>query len=74
MNKNKYIQIYESVFPNDTIDANEPRKAAIIAEMKAIMAAKTAKEAWALIDWWYWEKPLDLKQALMKIRTKGKHN
>jgi hypothetical protein len=48
----RYIRIYESLCPADRISMIDPRRADIIAEMRAIRFAKTAAEAARVIAWW----------------------
>jgi hypothetical protein len=48
--KNKYIAAYE--LSGDVIDANDPRRSDIIAEMQAIEQAETVAEAAAVVEWW----------------------
>ena len=47
---NKYIKAYE--LSGDVIDANDPRRSEIIAEMQAIEQAGTVAEAAAVVEWW----------------------
>lgn len=54
----KYIHIYEVLCPDDQIDRDDPRRGAIMAEMRAIHKAKTEAEAEAVIAWWdAWPNP-----------------
>ena len=54
----KYIRIYETLCPDDWIDRDDPRRGAIMAEMRAIHRAKTEDEAVAVIYWWNaWPNP-----------------
>lgn len=48
----KYIRIYEALCPGDHIGRDDPRRGAVIAEMRAIHQAKTEDAAVAVIDWW----------------------
>ncbi len=48
----KYISTYEALCPRDRISPSDPRRPAIIAEMRAIHRAKTAAQAAAVIAWW----------------------
>jgi hypothetical protein len=48
----RYIRIYESMCPADRISIRDTRRAAIIAEMRAIRRAGTAAEAARVIAWW----------------------
>lgn len=54
----KYIRIYETLCPDDPIRDDDPRRGAIVAEMRAIRHAKTEQEAVAVIEWWRaWPNP-----------------
>jgi hypothetical protein len=48
----KYIRTYESLCPNDRISKTDPRRPAIIAEMRAIDKATTDAEAASAVSWW----------------------
>jgi hypothetical protein len=48
----KYIRTYEALCPQDRIHRSDPRRAAIIAEMRAIRAAKTLSQAAKVVEWW----------------------
>jgi hypothetical protein len=69
----KYIRIYEMLCPDDQITRDDPRRGAIMAEMRAIHKAKTDDEAAAVIAWWnVWPNPqhqtaLEFVQAARKM-------
>ena len=48
----KYISVYEALCPADKISRDDPRRPAIIAEMRAIHRAQTAAQAAKVIVWW----------------------
>ncbi|EKD98918.1 MAG: hypothetical protein ACD_23C00214G0001 [uncultured bacterium] len=55
---NKYLKAYEHLCPDDALCDVDPRRGAIIAEMKAVHRAKTEREAAAIIEWWdAWPNP-----------------
>lgn len=55
---NKYIRVYESLCQDDRIADNDPRRDAIITEMRAIELAGTDEEAVEVIEWWNaWPNP-----------------
>lgn len=54
----KYIRIYETLCPDDKIVRDDPRRNAIMAEMRAIHRAKTSDDAVAVVAWWNaWPNP-----------------
>lgn len=54
----KYIRIYEALCPDDRVDRDDPRRGAIMAEMRAIHKAKAEAEAESVITWWNaWPNP-----------------
>ena len=56
--RSKYIRIYEKLCPDDPIHDDDPRRGAIMAEMRSIHHAKTEQEAVAVIEWWQaWPNP-----------------
>lgn len=58
MRTSKYIRIYEMLCPDDPIRDDDPRRGAIMAEMRAIRHAKTEHEAATFIEWWQaWPNP-----------------
>jgi len=69
----KYIRIYEALCPDDKICMDDPRRGAIIHEMRTIHHAKSNKEAIAVIAWWEaWPNPqhttaLDFVRAARKM-------
>lgn len=55
----KYLRIYESLCPDDPIGDEDPRRPAILAEMRDIHRAPTEAAAVAIIEWWKaWPNPL----------------
>jgi len=50
----KYLKLYSRLCPDDPVasDRLDPRRAAIIAEMKAVCRAKTEAGAMCVIEWW----------------------
>jgi hypothetical protein len=68
----KYIGIYELLCPDEHVAKDDPRRGAIIAEMRAIEKAPTAKEAAQVIEWWdTWPNPLH-RSALQFARQARK--
>jgi len=54
----KYIRIYETLCPDDLIHDDDPRRSAIIAEMRAIHRAKNEGLAEIVVAWWgAWPTP-----------------
>lgn len=54
----KYIQIYERLCRDDPIEADDPRRPAIIEEMISIHRAATEADAVAVVAWWQaWPNP-----------------
>ncbi len=52
MRKSMYQSVYERLCPDDILERDDPRRPAIIAEMKDIAAAKTDIEAVKVVEWW----------------------
>ena len=48
----KYIIAYEALCPSDKISQNDPRRPAIIAEMRSIDKATTLPQAAQAVAWW----------------------
>jgi hypothetical protein len=48
----KYIRIYEALCQSDSVSKDDPRRQAIISEMRAIHNARTNAIAAAVIRWW----------------------
>lgn len=75
----KYIRIYETLCPDDKIARDDPRRAAIIGEMRAIHRAKTDDEAVAVVAWWHaWPNPqhqaaIEFVQAARKMMSNAGH-
>jgi hypothetical protein len=69
----KYIRLYEALCPDDPISKEDPRRHSIIAEMRAVVTAKTAEDAAWAVEWWeVWPNPQH-KTALefvIEARTK----
>jgi len=54
----KYLRIYETLCPDDPIDEEDPRRRAILAEMREIHRAPTEAAAVVIIEWWQvWPNP-----------------
>ena len=54
----KYIRIYETLCPDDKIARDDPRRDAIMDEMRAIHKAKSEDDAVSVIAWWNaWPNP-----------------
>lgn len=76
----KYIRTYETLCPDDQIDRDDPRRSAIMAEMRAIHKAKTEDEAAAVIAWWgAWPNPqhqtaLEFARAARKLMSNALGN
>lgn len=50
--------IYEKLCPDDVLDAEDPRRQDIIAEMQLVMEGPTEKQAADVIAWWNcWPNP-----------------
>ena len=63
----KYIRTYETLCPDDPVTRNDPRRGAIMAEMRAIHKAKNDEDAADVIDWWQvWQH--DRQLALEFVR------
>lgn len=64
----KYINVYETVFPEDTIAMDDPRRGSIINEMRRIHRAKTLDDAKKVIAWWFWATPEQHTNTVKRIR------
>ena len=54
----KYIAIYQALCPDDPISDDDPRRPAILAEMRAIHQAASDEAAVEVIEWWQaWPNP-----------------
>jgi hypothetical protein len=54
----KYIAIYEKLCPDDPLVDDDPRRPAIMAEMRAIHKAATEADAASVVEWWQvWPNP-----------------
>ena len=54
----KFIQLYETLCPDDPIMRDDPRRPAIIAEMRHVCTAKTEADAVKAVEWWNsWPNP-----------------
>lgn len=54
----KYIRIYEALCPDDHIAKDDPRRSAIMAEMRDVCRANTLADAVDVIAWWNaWPNP-----------------
>lgn len=51
----KYLALYETMCPEDEIRKDDPRRGAIIAEMRGVCRARTVPEAAKFIEWWIWD-------------------
>lgn len=74
----KYIRIYETLCPDDQISRDDPRRDAIMNEMRAIHKSKTEDAAVAVITWWNaWpnqqhQTALEFVQAARKMMSNYK--
>jgi hypothetical protein len=66
--KSKYLLAYERLCPTDKLTEDDPRKADIIAEMKAVAKAKTNREAADIIRWWGWDNDQQLTSFVYRAR------
>lgn len=53
----KHLRTYHALCPEDLISDDDPRRGDIMAEMRAIRAAKTDEDAARIIEWWGWPGP-----------------
>ena len=74
--KNKYIQVYESLVPDDPVSEEDRRYEGIIEEMKAIEEDNSIMDAMEVIRWWacwdYGDKTEEqnLRSWVIKARKK----
>lgn len=64
----KYIAVYEALFPSDQISEDDPRRGAIIAEMRAVHLANTTAEARQVVEWWPWESQAQCTRWVNRAR------
>ena len=54
----KYIDVYETLCRDDAVAMDDPRRSAIISEMRDIQKAATDEDAAKVIEWWgAWPNP-----------------
>lgn len=54
----RLVEIYETLCPDDPLSQDDPRRGAILAEMRLVVDAPTDEEATRAIEWWgAWPNP-----------------
>lgn len=77
MKKNRFQKVYEILCPEDVLEYDDPRRPAIIAEMKDVACAASIDEAVKVIAWWnVWpnaahETPEQFVKDVRRLLEKG---
>lgn len=53
----EYIAVYRALFPGDAVEPDDPRRAAIVAEMQGVHEAACLEDAADVVAWWEWPCP-----------------
>ena len=69
---NKYQKIYETLFPDDCLANDDPRRESIIAEMRDVCRAKTLVEAVKVINLWVWDSVRERNAFVRRARELAK--
>ena len=72
MTDKQAIAAYEHACPDDPINDRDDRRDAIIAEVRAVILAKTMNDAAGIIEWWYngqWDQTVRARGVARKIRN-----